>query len=63
MSIKKALLFGFTIAITLVICTWLIGHLWVFIILISTTLFGIVVSTIKEKKRVKQQVKQQGHPS
>jgi len=55
MSIKKALLFGFTIAITLVICTWLIGHLWVFIILISTTLFGIVVSTIKEKKRVKQQ--------
>lgn len=51
MSIKIALLTGFTIAIVLVFSTWFIGHLWVFIILIVTSLIGIAVSTTCESKK------------
>jgi hypothetical protein len=43
MSIKRALLYGFTIAIILVISTWFIGHLWVFIILVITAFIAIAV--------------------
>jgi len=50
MSIKKALLYGFTIAIILVISTLFIGHLWVFIILVVTAFIGIAVSTIGQSK-------------
>jgi len=51
MSIKMALLCGFTIALILVFFTWYIGHLWVFIILVLTSVIGIAVSTIREKKK------------
>ncbi len=48
MSIKRALLYGFTIAFILVISTLLIGHLWVFIILIITASIAIAVSAAKQ---------------
>ena len=51
MSIKIALLTGFTIAIILVFSTLFIGHLRVFIILIVTSLIGIAVSTIRGSKK------------
>jgi hypothetical protein len=51
MSIKRALLYGFTITIVLLFSTWFIGHLWVFIILVATALIGIAVSTVNEGKR------------
>ena len=51
MSVKKALLYGFAIAIILVLSTWYIGHLWVFIILVVTAFIGIAVSTIRENKK------------
>ncbi|MBL4880155.1 MAG: hypothetical protein JKX82_02405 [Oleispira sp.] len=51
MSIKRALLYGFTIAIVLFISTLLIGHLWVFIILVVSAFIGIAVSTISQSKR------------
>jgi hypothetical protein len=51
MSVKKALLYAFTIAIVLVFATVFIGHLWVFITLVATSLIGIVVSTIYKGKR------------
>lgn len=50
MSIKRALLIAFTIALILIISTWLIGHLWVFIILVATALIGIAVTTRFEGK-------------
>ncbi len=49
MSIKRALLYGFLIAITLVFSTWFIGHLWVFIILVVTAFIAIAMSAIKER--------------
>ena len=51
MSIKKALLYGFTIAIILIFATWFIGHLWVFIILVLTAFIAIVAITIRESKK------------
>jgi len=48
MSIKKALLYGFTIAIIQIFTTWFIGHLWVFIILVVTAFISIAVSTAKQ---------------
>lgn len=51
MSIKSALLYGFTIAIILIFATWFIGHLWVFIILIVTAFIGIAMSAIREGKK------------
>jgi hypothetical protein len=48
MSIKRVLLYGFSIAIILVFFTWLIGHLWVFIMLVITAFITIAVSTINE---------------
>ncbi len=50
MSIKRALLAAFTIALIFIISTWLIGHLWVFIILVTTALIGIAVTTSFESK-------------
>lgn len=50
MSVKKTLLYGFTIAIILVFSTWYIGHLWVFIILILSSIIGIALSTIRESE-------------
>lgn len=49
MSVKRALLYGFTIAAILLISTLMIGHLWVFIILIATVLIGIAVTSINER--------------
>ncbi len=48
MSIKRVLLYGFSMAIILVFSTWLIGHLWVFIILVITAFITIAVSAINE---------------
>ncbi len=56
MSIKKALLYGFTIAIILIFTTWFIGHLWVFIILVVSAFISIAVSAAKQsaiQKRAK----------
>jgi len=56
MSIKTALLYGFTIAIILIFATWFIGHLWVFIILVVSAFIGIAVSAAKQsaiQKRAK----------
>ena len=51
MSITKALFYGFSIATLFIIGTLVIGHLWAFIILISTALIGIAVNTLREKKK------------
>jgi hypothetical protein len=51
MSVKKGLLYGFTIAITLVFSTWFFGHLCVFIILIFTSVIAITVSTVRDSRR------------
>jgi hypothetical protein len=51
MSIKKALLYGFSIAALFIITTLVFGHLWAFIILISTAFIGIAVSTIRDSKK------------
>lgn len=51
MSIKRALLYGFTIAIILIIATWFIGHLWVFIILVISAFIGIAVSAIRKQAK------------
>ena len=51
MSIKRALLYTFTIGAMCVFLTWLIGHLWVFIILILSTLIGIAVSIANDGKK------------
>ena len=51
MSIKKALLYGFSIAALFIITTLVFGHLWAFIILISTAFIGITVSTIRDNKK------------
>ena len=51
MSIKRALLYGFMIATALVISTLLIGHLWVFIILVVSAFIGIAVSAVNQDKK------------
>ena len=51
MSIKKVLLYGFSIAALFIITTLVFGHLWAFIILISTATIGIAVSTIRDSKK------------
>jgi len=51
MSSKKALLYTFTIGAACVLCTWLFGHLWVFIFLILTTLIGITLSISDNDKK------------
>jgi hypothetical protein len=48
MKIKRALFIGFTLAIILIFATWMIGHLWVFIILITSTLVGIAIGESKK---------------
>lgn len=48
MTIKRALFYTFMVGAILVFCTWLIGHLWVFIILVFTALIGIAYSCKKE---------------
>ncbi len=50
MSIKRALLYTFTIGVIFVFLTWLIGHLWVFIILVVASFIGIAVSINNDKK-------------
>jgi len=50
MSIKRALLYGFTIALILLVATLFIGHLWVFIILVASAFISIGVSTIGQCK-------------
>lgn len=52
MSIKKALLYGFAIATTLLLATLLIGHLWVFMIIVVTAFISIAVITYHEKTQV-----------
>lgn len=51
MSITKALLCGFTITVLLIVSTWYVGHLWVFIFLVTSAFIGIAVSAIKESKK------------
>jgi len=51
MSIKKALSYAFIIGAACVFFTWFFGHLWVFIILILTTLIGIALSVSGEGKK------------
>jgi len=51
MSSKKALLYTFTIGAACVLCTWLFGHLWVFIFLILITLIGIALSVSGNDKK------------
>ena len=58
MSIKRALLYGFTIAITLVFSTWFIGHLGVFIIIVITAFIAIAMSAIKERAAKQSTIKQ-----
>ena len=47
MTIKRALFYTFMLGAICVFCTWLIGHLWVFIILVFTALIGIAYSSKK----------------
>jgi 4-hydroxybenzoate polyprenyltransferase len=51
MSIKSALFYGFTIIVLLFILTLLIGHLWVFIILVIAAFISIAVSTINNDRK------------
>lgn len=44
MTVKKALLIGFSLAITFIITTLIFGHLWTFIIFIIAALIGIAIS-------------------
>lgn len=52
MPVKKALLAGFTIAAILLLATPVIGHLWVFIIIVTTVLIGIAMSLTSEDKKM-----------
>lgn len=52
MPVKKALLAGFIIATILLLATPVIGHLWVFIILVTTALIGIAISLTSEDKKI-----------
>ena len=63
MSIKRALLYGFTIAIILIFSTWFIGHLWVFIILVITAFIGIAMSAIKERAAKQSAIQKQAKKS
>lgn len=51
MSVKRALLYGFIIAMCLLLLTLLIGHLWVFIILVIAAFISIAVSAIDKDKK------------
>ena len=51
MSVKRALLYGFIIATCLLLLTLLIGHLWVFIILVIAAFISIAVSAIDKDKK------------
>lgn len=51
MSIKRALFYGFTIAFILLIAVWLIGHLWVFVMLVGSAFVGIAVNTKSEREK------------
>jgi 4-hydroxybenzoate polyprenyltransferase len=51
MSIKSALFYGFTIIVLLFILMLLIGHLWVFIILVIAAFISIAVSTINNDRK------------
>jgi hypothetical protein len=44
MTIKKALLLGFILALALILATVYLGHLWVFIFLVVITFFVISIS-------------------
>lgn len=50
MSVKAALLFGIIIAVSLLLLTWLIGHAWVFAIMVSSTLVAISVASYRDGK-------------
>ena len=63
MSIKRALLYGFTIAIILIFSTWVIGHLWVFIIFVITAFIGIAMSAIKERAAKQSAIRKQAKKS
>lgn len=51
MSIKSSLFYGFTIIVLLFILTLLIGHLWVFIILVIAAFISIAVSSFSKDKK------------
>ncbi len=51
MSITSALFYGFSSIIILFVLTLLIGHLWVFIILVITAFISIAVSTINNDRK------------
>ncbi len=51
MSSKKALFYVFTIGAACLFCTWFLGHLWVFIILIIATVTGIILSASDGNKK------------
>ena len=51
MSITSALFYGFSTIIILFVLTLLIGHLWVFIILVIAAFISIAVSTINNDRK------------
>lgn len=51
MTVKKALLIGFSLAIAFIVATLIIGHLWAFIILIIAALIGIAISIINTNEK------------
>ena len=51
MSITSALFYGFSTIIILFLLTLLIGHLWVFIILVIAAFISIAVSTINNDRK------------
>ncbi len=51
MTIKSALFYTFSIGALCVFLTWFIGHLWVFIILVTAVLIGIAVSLFQDSKK------------
>ena len=51
MSITSALFYGFSTIIIQFLLTLLIGHLWVFIILVIAAFISIAVSTINNDRK------------
>ncbi len=51
MSITSALFYGFSTIIILFVLTLLIGHFWVFIILVITAFISIAMSSFNKDKK------------
>ncbi|WP_250655332.1 hypothetical protein [Alkalimarinus coralli] len=65
MSTKQALLYSFTAGAVCLFCTWLFGHLWVFIAIVFVASMGIAVklSEIKSISEPGKKEDQQTQPS